>query len=138
MGAVRGHKLRLCDESMVEQACRCTVLRGVGALGGEQPYEVLDDTRLTVWTSARTAHKLREQPWVLGDSSTFFSESSDPVVDDEKMLNEAYVLGEGQPTAEAKRIVGTRYITRSNDKPVTSWTVTKNPTIMMFSRPVSK
>ena len=35
MGAVRGHKLRLCDETMVEQACRCTVLRGVGALGGE-------------------------------------------------------------------------------------------------------
>ena len=35
MGAVRGHKLRLCDETMVEQACRCTILRGVGALGGE-------------------------------------------------------------------------------------------------------
>jgi WD40 repeat protein len=47
----------------------------------------------------------QEIPWVLGDSSTFFSESSDPVVDDEKMLNEAYVLGEGQPTAEAKRML---------------------------------
>ena len=74
MGAVRGHKLRLCDETMVEQACRCTILRGVGALGGEhvscshEAHAMAQQTAARQWV--RISHvsnwQRKQEPWGLG------------------------------------------------------------------------
>ena len=74
MGAVRGHKLRLCDETMVEQACRCTVLRGVGALRGEhvscshEAHAMAQRTvaRQYVRISRLSNWQRKLEPWELG------------------------------------------------------------------------